>query len=542
MLMKRVWALLLVLACVLCAQGFAEPVQPQPTLPPYRHILNISFSANPAELVLPGEVTLTFTITNTSEYDAENVYIASADGLHSEPIGQIRAGDSQVFNREHTVTDAELEAGRISYTVTHDGIAGDETAVEYTIECPMERAYASPSVEFTRQFSSDFAVPGDIVTVIYSVHNAGNVPLASVRVRDTLGDFTGRVETLDVGETRLFTGKITVSRQSVSSPSLSYTVPGMGEDTYTETLSERAIPLADEQLTLSLSAQNVEARMGDTAEISITLRNLGNVDYYDICVLDVESGNIVADGLQSINGSAPIVVDARYPVRADSVHRFRVTARSESGREVDILSEPVEITLLQDQTVSGLTVAAVAEYTEISRAGEVPVKISIENAGDAVYQDVRLAEESLGELRTFALIAPNGVTEREILCHVEENAELVFSVEYADADGEARTASSAPVAIRIARGGVRPASATDAEPFGGQSVKPRGSSMYLIMLIAAGVLLIVLVVALLFSSRRARKARRQRRAQLKQRQKEELGKTNRFTPVKRPDRNRGKGE
>ena len=66
MLMKRVWALLLVLACVLCAQGFAEPVQPQPTLPPYRHILNISFSANPAELVLPGEVTLTFTITNTS--------------------------------------------------------------------------------------------------------------------------------------------------------------------------------------------------------------------------------------------------------------------------------------------------------------------------------------------------------------------------------------------------------------------------------------------------------------------------------------------
>ena len=126
--------------------------------------------------------------------------------------------------------------------------------------------------------------------------------------------------------------------------------------------------------------------------------------------------------------------------------------------------------------------------------------------------------------------------------HVEENAELVFSVEYADADGETRTASSAPVAIRIARGGVRPASATDAEPFGGQSVKPRGSSMYLIMLIAAGVLLIVLVVALLFSSRRARKARRQRRAQLKQRQKEELGKTNRFTPVKRPDRNRGKGE
>ena len=83
--MRRFAALLAAFALAfLCAGGFAmSEAAPTGTLPPLRHILDISFSVSPAELVDPGAVTLTFTITNTSDYDAENVYISSADGLRT---------------------------------------------------------------------------------------------------------------------------------------------------------------------------------------------------------------------------------------------------------------------------------------------------------------------------------------------------------------------------------------------------------------------------------------------------------------------------
>lgn len=145
--------------------------QSEPTTPPMRHILAVGFSADPGELVAPGEVTLTFTITNTSDYDAQNVYISSADGLHTEPLGQIDAGENRVFSRSHSVTEEELEAGVISYTLSHDGIAGDTDTVNYSVQCPIERAIARAAVEFTRQFTSTCARLGETVTIAYRVRN-----------------------------------------------------------------------------------------------------------------------------------------------------------------------------------------------------------------------------------------------------------------------------------------------------------------------------------------------------------------------------------
>ena len=123
---------------------------------------------------------------------------------------------------------------------------------------------------------------------------------------------------------------------------------------------------------------------------------------------------------------------------------------------------------------------------------------------------------------------------------VEEDTELVFTASYANASGEMRLSYAEPLSIRIGRDGVSPIRSQGEEtPFGGESVKMgEHSGMFLIMIIVASVVLVALTVALLLSSRKAKRARRQRLAAIKKRQQEELGKTNRFTPVKRPDRNR----
>ncbi len=326
-------------------------------------------------------MTLTFTIANTSEYDAENVYISSSDGLRTEPLGQIEAGDSRTFSRAHDVTEAELEAGRITYIFSHDGVAGDPDTVNYTVDCPIERAIARGEVEFTRQFSAAYARPGDVVTITYRVRNAGNVPIADLRVDDAPGEYSGRADYLDVGETRLFTSRVSVEDVTTSAPRLRYTVPAEGGEEREVTLSEARILLADEQLTATLALDRETARVGETVAATLTVMSLGNVSFYDLAVYDESFGGLVADSLEMEPGTQTLTIQRQYPVRGDAAYQMRVRALSSSGAVIETLTEPVSLRALPAGSGADISVYAEAVYPQIAAAGDVPVDVYILQRG-----------------------------------------------------------------------------------------------------------------------------------------------------------------
>ena len=540
--MRRFAALLAALAlALLCAGGFAMPMAraegAEPTQPPLRHVLDISFSVSPAALVEPGAVTLTFTIANTSEYDAENVYISSSDGLRTEPLGQIEAGDSRTFSRAHDVTEAELEAGRITYIFSHDGVAGDPDTVNYTVDCPIERAIARGEVEFTRQFSAAYARPGDVVTITYRVRNAGNVPIADLRVDDAPGEFAGRADSLDVGETRLFTSRVSVEDVTTSAPRLRYTVPAEGGGEREVTLSEARILLADEQLTATLALDRETARVGETVTATLTVMSLGNVSFYDLAVYDESFGGLVADSLEMEPGTQTLTIQRQYPVRGDATYQLRVRALSSSGAVIETLTEPVSLRALPAGSGADISVYAEAVYPQIAAAGDVPVDVYILNEGDESARDAVLTEASTGtQLRTFDFLAARFTTHRRVYVPVSQTGELTFSVRYVNAAGVARTVESPPVLVEIARGGQRLDQIGESAPYSGQSVKISENPTFLFMLGGAALLLIALAVALLITSRKQRRQRREKLEKQRRQRQEELGKTNRFTPVRAAQR------
>ena len=540
--MRRFAALLAALAfALLCAGGFAMPAAraegAEPTQPPLRHVLDISFSVSPAALVEPGAVTLTFTIANTSEYDAENVYISSSDGLRTEPLGQIEAGDSRTFSRAHDVTEAELEAGRITYIFSHDGVAGDPDTVNYTVDCPIERAIARGEVEFTRQFSAAYARPGDVVTITYRVRNAGNVPIADLRVDDAPGEFAGRADSLDVGETRLFTSRVSVEDVTTSAPRLRYTVPAEGGGEREVTLSEARILLADEQLTATLALDRETARVGETVTATLTVMSLGNVSFYDLAVYDESFGGLVADSLEMEPGTQTLTIQRQYPVRGDATYQLRVRALSSSGAVIETLTEPVSLRALPAGSGADISVYAEAVYPQIAAAGDVPVDVYILNEGDESARDAVLTEASTGtQLRTFDFLAARFTTHRRVYVPVSQTGELTFSVRYVNAAGVARTVESPPVLVEIARGGQRLDQIGESAPYSGQSVKISENPTFLFMLGGAALLLIALAVALLITSRKQRRQRREKLEKQRRQRQEELGKTNRFTPVRAAQR------
>ncbi len=536
--MRRIAAVMLFVLALFGAGGFAA-AEGAATLPPVRRILNISLSVKPAELVVPGDVTLTFTIANASEYDAENLYIASSDGLHIEPLGQIDAGESKMFNRQHTVSAAELDEGLIKYTLSHDGIAGDRETVNYAVECPIEKAIAQPGVEFTRQFTGTFVRMGDVVTITYRVRNTGNVQLAGLRLSDALGDFTGRVELLEVGESRLFTSKVTISGSAVSKPRLSYTVPAEPGKEYVRALDDAKILLASEQLDATLELDREAARYGETVVATLTIANFGNVDFYDIRVTDEAFGGLIADGVEIVNGAKPLVIRREYPVRQDAEFQFRVRALSQSGAVVETLTEPVPLRVLPESGEAEISVYAKAAYPVIARGGDAPFDVYVVNAGDRALENAKLTESSTGaSLWDFAVLASRTTTHRRVYVPVTEDATFAFEVSYRGQDGARRAALSPSVAISIARDGHKLTDDRADSPYSGESTKLGENPMFLFMLAGAGAVLLALTVALLLSSRRARRARKEKILLKRRLRQEELGKTNRFTPVKRPERKR----
>lgn len=496
-----------------------------------RELLRVEMAASPAELVAPGDVTLHFSIENGSGADAQDVYLSSADGLVSEPLGLIAAGDSQSFTRTHSVSAAELEAGEIRYIISHDDPQSPANKVNYAVRAPIHQSDIQPRAEFTRQFSSRSAGAGSALTITYRVRNSGNVALLDLRVQDELGDYVGRVERLNAGESRTLVSRATVTESAASVASLSYRAEGAGDELFVETLEDVTISLAQPEIEASFSAACAPFSR-DAADVFLRLTNRGNCDYSDITIEDALYGGVIAAGLSLPANGAPIEFGKTCALRGDGGFRWRVTGVSAAGERFELVTDTVSLEAPPSGDPAALTISAEALTPRIRRAGEVTVRVQISNPGGADVRGVLLSEDALGPLREFAVLPAGATIVRDVSLRVDSDSAYNFSIRYPGAGGEAMRAS-APAEVVIAPDGVLP---EGAQPrlfeFSGNSIKIGGSSTFAVLLIAGCALLIALVAALLILNHRAKLARRVRIAAEKQRRKEEMGKTARFTPVR----------
>lgn len=490
--------------------------------------LSVALTAQPGVMVAPGDVTITFVIENRTDRPVQNIAIASADGLLSEPIGQLRPGESQTLVRPHTVTQAELDAGEIVYTVSHDPQSGEEKAV-YTLAAAIAKGEPLPGVDFTRQLSSSYVSAGGLVTVTYKIANTGNVALNALRIRDSLGDFTGRLEQLGVGDAKTFISRVTLSEAASSQPVLEYTTPS-GEE-HALSLDPAPVRIADSGLDMSFSVgQSVFEK--DTADAILILTNRGNVDYADITVLDDVYGGVIADAVSLPSGSAPVEIAHTYPLRGEGEYRWRVTGTNGAGEALEKRTETLTVSNDLEEEVVALEVTASARTPVISRAGRVTFDIHIVNSGTVMARDALLYEVSRGEIRSLAVLPEGEPCDFTASYDVVGDERFIFCLSYTDAEDHQRAVTSAPVDVSIAPGGASPEGDGGGAALRGEPVKVGGNSAtFIALLVIAGAALTVMVTILAVTSVRARRDRLRRVAAEKQRIKAELDKTGSFAPV-----------
>lgn len=531
----RRWTRLAALAgalAVLCALLAAALAEQSPEA-----VLAIDFTIQPSVMVAPGDVTMTFVIRNRGDRAVQNIILTSEDGLLSEPLGQLKAGESQTLVRPHTVTQEELDAGAIAYTISHDPREAGGEKVVYSLSADIVKGEQQPNVSFTRQLSSDHVVLGGQVTVTYKLANTGNVALHSLRIRDTLGDFTGRLEQLGVGETKTFISRVTLNEAAQSAPQLEYAVPSGGE--YRLSLEAAPISLANSALDIAFTVgQSVFDQ--DTADAILILTNKGNVDYTGITVVDDVYGGVIADSVSLPVGGKSVEISHTYPLRGEGEYRWRITGMNGAGEKLDMRTETIAVPDASAGAGAEIALEVSTDTPKINRAGRVTFNFTITNSGGAMARDARLYEANRGDIRRLAVLPPGAPTRCSASYDVSADADFIFSLTYADAEGRQQTRNFGPISVEIASDGVSPERTDDAgRGLRGASVKLGGnSSMFIVLLIIAGAALTVMLTILAVTSIRARRERLRRVAAEKQRIKTELGKTGSFPAVKQ--RKKGK--
>ena len=515
-----VWLLALTWLGLACA---AEELSPQ-------EALAIEFTVKPAEMVSPGDTTMTFVITNLSGEDIQNVYLSSSDGLLSEPLGAIGAGESQTLVRPHTVTQAELDAGFIAYNISHDAGSPGGQKIIHPVQAPIVKGAPRPNVDFTRQLSSLTVAPGGQITVTYRITNTGNVPVSAVRIRDTLGDFTGRAELLGQGESKTFISRVAISAEASSEPVLEYAMPS-GEG-FSMRLDPATIHLADSGLEAVFSVGQ-SAFEGDTADAILILTNTGAAAFESLTVTDDVYGGLIAQNVDLPVSQTPVEVHYVYPLRGQTQFRWRITGQSENGEPVDVLTDTMLLEPPSGPRSVALTLEAVPRTPRINRAGRVTFDISVVNDGTVMAEDALVYEISRGNVRRFAVLPTGDPMRCAVSYEVRADSQFIFCLNYTDAEGRQRTLSATPIDVTIGPDGVSPEPLGD-EPgeLSGESMKVGDSSGLMILLIAAGAALFVLFILLLVTSLKQRRGRRARAAAERQRVREELGRTGSYTPVK----------
>ena len=479
--------------------------------------LTIDFSLNPAELVAPGDVQMTFIITNQTDGDINNIYLTSSDGLLSEPVGTLAAGETHTLTRPHAVTESELDAGYVRYTLSHDAQVPGGEKVRHTLSAPIRRGDARPDVDFTRQFSSRYVAPGQTLTVTYRVTNNGNVPVSAVSVRDDLGNFTGRLERLEVGGTRTFISRVALDAPASSAASLEYSVPS--GDRVTRQLEPLEVDLSDGALEMNFSV-NRSVFDPNRADAVLVLTNAGSDHYTDLTVLDDVYGGVIADCVSLTPGGKPAEIAFTYPVRGQSEYRWRVTGISQSGEALDFKTETIT---LPDEPLPGdvdIRLNVTTETPKISRPGGVRFDLSLSNEGSAMARNLMLYEVNRGTVRRLAVLPTGDPARFSTRYDVQSNSRFIFCLNYEDGEGRARTISADPIDVEITPSGALPELSEPAEGINrGGSVKFGSSSTFTILLAVASAALISLFTILVVTSLKTRQDRHRRAAGQKRRAK-----------------------
>ena len=373
--------------------------------------VEFAIQVSPASLTAPGKVNVSLRIANPTDQDM------SAPVTLYDPAGQVvasfgdggsyilKSGDSRSWEGEWNVTQAELDAGKVTYTLKYSLTGADGQAAEYSRTADAAIEYAGEHVELTvnRTVSPEVVRNGKSVTVTYELYNSGNVELKDIRVKENVDKKAQKVASLPAGErtTLTFTSRIG-NADLTSSADISYKAADSTK-TLTQKVDPVTIPVAKPGLKLELSSPTAGVNIGEAATLVITFTNSGNISYSNVSVSEAKKGEILTN--LSIPAGATVSETTEYILKEPTTFVVTATLPDNTGETKTMKSNELSVGVFDPEKVMKLTLNLTAEQETISQAGEdVRMHLVVTNNSniEAKNIDIKYLDETIYTINSLA--------------------------------------------------------------------------------------------------------------------------------------------
>ncbi len=245
-----------------------------------------------------GNTAITGVNVSDPQADAGSVQYVSGD---TGAAGILEIGESWIFSARHTITQANIDAGSFTNTVTATGTPTggilDPATDSETVTATLNPAWILTKTSTTQPNS--YAAAGDLLTYSISLVNTGNVTISNVIVSDPQADAgsvryvsgdAGIIGKLEVGETWMYTASHTATLSDLNAGSYTNTATATGTPA-----GGILIPATDNEtvyaivadLVITKTAQPKPVVAGENITYTITVTNSGNSDAKNVVVTDL---------------------------------------------------------------------------------------------------------------------------------------------------------------------------------------------------------------------------------------------------------------
>lgn len=377
--------------------------------------LSFTMEADPATMTAPGKIKITVRLANSGQadittpmalYDGEDKPVTSF--FDGGTLSVLKVGESRTWSGEYAVTKAQLEAGKVIFTLKSSVVDASGNVAQVNLPAEAKLTYIGEKVDLTlqRAVTPEVVRKDQTVTVQYELVNGGNVKLTDIKLREhaSISSKTETVKEIEPGAsaTVKFEKKAGVADLQ-SHPNLTYKKEG-SKEVFRATLDTLVIPAAKPNLKLNLAADNTSVNIGDKVTLTLTMQNDGNVSYSGVTVKDKKLGEVFTN--VDIPAKQTVTRTHEVSMLETTSFQFELALKDNTGVSQTEKTNEIKVSAYDPAKMIRLAVELSADRESIlTMPGEIYFTTVVTNNSDFEVKNIKLLHGA-NRVYTIAALAP----------------------------------------------------------------------------------------------------------------------------------------
>ena len=337
-------------------------------------------------------------VRNNGNVNLENVLLEDPQLSYSNPIGDLAPGEIQVFTVDYSITQRDLDLGRIVNIAEVEGTAPQLPTTVRDVSVVELNGSQNPKVDLIKSVAEKgYDSAGDVLNYTILVRNTGNVTLNSVRITDPLTGLDVTLPVLSVTDTQTYTAAYPTTQDDLNAGSVVNTAE-------VQARGPKGQPVSDSQTVTVIASKNPSisfvktasppsvSNVGDVIDYVLQIVNTGNLSYFNL---------VTTDPLTSLSEIEPrldpgqtITYTTQYTVTQADLDRGFVDNDAQLVADIDGGKETKNQTVRTPVNQNPeLQVEKTADISEFDSPGtEINYTITVENTGNITVTNVDVSD------------------------------------------------------------------------------------------------------------------------------------------------------